>query len=180
MMAYKSGQHRRDSNPQGEYTEEKYGENDSIMEEEENTVYNDEQINILQVMSSMNKTDRRKTISAFDTKEIQDMYVNHTIIHSDELQYMRMKYNLGMDLVNNTQFDMQNGPAPGYCKHHPESELALYCENCDLFMCTKCLVRKKAIHQKHEVDEVKTLYERARKNLDINQKLNDAHHASVK
>lgn len=76
------------------------------MEEEENTVYNDEQINILQVMSSMNKTDRRKTISAFDTKEIQDMYVNHTIIHSDELQYMRMKYNLGMDLVNNTQFDM--------------------------------------------------------------------------
>ena len=71
------------------------------------------------------------------------MNVHHTIMYSDELQYLRIKYNLGMDLANNTQFDMQNGPAPGYCKEHPESELALYCENCDLFMCTKCLVTPK-------------------------------------
>lgn len=68
--------------------------------------YNDEQVDLLQVMSSMNKTDRRKTISAFDTKEIQEMYVNHTMMHSDELQYLRMKYNLGMDLINYTQYDV--------------------------------------------------------------------------
>ena len=71
MMAYKGHQQRRGSamNTQGEYMhtypDEQY-EDEMI----EDTYNNDEQLDMLQVMSSMNKTDRRKTISAFDTKEI--------------------------------------------------------------------------------------------------------------
>ena len=77
MLAYRSGRHRGDSVPEGDYTGEE-SEEDMM-----DGTYNDEQIDLLQAMSSMNKTDRRRTISAYDTREIQEMYEIHTIMPSD-------------------------------------------------------------------------------------------------
>ena len=62
--------------------------------------------------------------------------------------------------------------ARNHCLDHPEHKLDLYCKNCDKYLCTKCLIKKRDEHYDHDVTEVEEMLAQATQDLDRNINLN--------
>ena len=55
---------------------------------------------------------------------------------------------------------------------HRRSRLSLYCQTCDKYICTKCLIKNRLEHYDHEILEVRDLYQKAKADLFLNKQVN--------
>lgn len=93
----------------------------------------------------------------------------HLVITLDELQHLAEKEVGGFELGDDLPRD---DAAHNHCLDHPEHRLDLYCRNCDKYLCTKCLIKKRDEHYDHDVTEVEELLAQATQDLDRNVHLN--------
>ena len=82
------------------------------------------------------------------------------MISMDELVYLKEK-----------KFEIPDVPNYNNCLKHYQ-QLQLFCETCDKFICTKCLIQERDVHYDHQIHDVNDLFQKAQNELTSNASMN--------
>ena len=96
---------------------------------------------------------------------------SHVIYEEEELKYL--------DLNQTVQDQPQDAPYHE-CHKHKSNPLTLYCETCDEYICTKCLIRERDKHVDHTIHEIKDLYHKVKNDMRETIGHNDKAKESIK